>query len=84
MQCDGNLLPSLSPIDGDELSRIRCADRHNYNRVVQKAVERMVPRGPLGRQVMRKLKVYAGGEHPHEAQQPEVLDFAAMNPKNKR
>ena len=53
-------------------------------RVVQKAVERMVPRGPLGRQVMRKLKVYAGAEHPHAAQQPEMLDFAAMNPKNKR
>lgn len=53
-------------------------------RVIQKAVERMVPRGPLGRQVMRKLKVYAGAEHPHAAQQPEVLDFAAMNPKNKR
>ncbi len=53
-------------------------------RVVQKAVERMVPRGPLGRQVMRKLKVYAGADHPHAAQQPEVLDFAAMNPKNKR
>ena len=53
-------------------------------RVVQKAVERMIPRGPLGRQVMRKLKVYAGPDHPHEAQQPEMLDVAAMNPKNKR
>ena len=53
-------------------------------RVVEKAVERMIPRGPLGRQVMRKLRVYAGAEHPHEAQQPEVLDVAAMNPKNKR
>ncbi|MCB9948421.1 MAG: 50S ribosomal protein L13 [Rhodospirillaceae bacterium] len=53
-------------------------------RVLEKAVERMVPRGPLGRQVMRKLKIYAGPDHPHAAQQPEVLDFAAMNPKNKR
>ncbi|MEM7444229.1 MAG: 50S ribosomal protein L13 [Pseudomonadota bacterium] len=53
-------------------------------RVVEKAVERMIPRGPLGREVMRKLRVYAGAEHPHEAQQPEVLDVAAMNPKNKR
>jgi len=53
-------------------------------RVVEKAVERMVPRGPLGRQVMRKLKVYAGAEHPHEAQQPETLDVAAMNSKNTR
>lgn len=53
-------------------------------RVVIKAVERMVPRNPLGRQQMRNLRVYAGGEHNHEAQQPEVLDIAAMNPKNKR
>jgi len=44
----------------------------------------MVPRGPLGRQVMRKLKVYAGPEHPHEAQSPETLDIASFNPKNKR
>ena len=53
-------------------------------RVIIKAIERMVPRGPLGRQQMKNLKVYAGAEHPHEAQQPEVLDLAAMNPKNKR
>jgi len=53
-------------------------------RVVIKAVERMISRSPLGRQQMRKLHVYAGAEHPHEAQQPEVLDVAAMNPKNKR
>lgn len=53
-------------------------------RVIQKAVERMVPRGPLGRDVMRNLKVYAGSAHPHEAQKPEVLDIASMNPKNKR
>ena len=53
-------------------------------RVIEKAVERMVPRGPLGRQVLRKLKIYAGPEHPHDAQQPEVLDIGGMNPKNKR
>ncbi|ACI98719.1 50S ribosomal protein L13 [Rhodospirillum centenum] len=53
-------------------------------RVIIKAVERMVPRGPLGRRQMGNLRVYAGTAHPHEAQQPEVLDVAAMNPKNKR
>ena len=53
-------------------------------RVVFKAVERMVPRGPLGRTQMKNLRVYAGTEHPHEAQQPETLDVGAMNPKNKR
>ena len=53
-------------------------------RVIQKAVERMVPRGPLGRQIMSNLRVYAGSEHPHAAQNPEVLDIAAMNRKNVR
>ena len=53
-------------------------------RVIEKAVERMVPRGPLGRQQMRSLKVYKGPSHPHEAQSPQPLDVAAMNPKNKR
>ena len=53
-------------------------------RVIQKAVERMVPRGPLGRRIMGHLKVYAGAEHPHEAQQPQALDIAAMNRKNTR
>ena len=50
----------------------------------RQAVERMVPRGPLGRKQMSNLKVYAGASHPHEAQQPEFLDLAALNPKNKR
>jgi len=53
-------------------------------RVLEKAVERMVPRGPLGRKIMGHLRVYAGTEHPHEAQMPQTLDVAAMNPKNKR
>jgi len=53
-------------------------------RVVEKAVERMVPRGPLGRRQMKNLRVYAGAEHPHVAQQPEVLDVAKLNSKNKK
>jgi len=53
-------------------------------RVIVKAVERMVPRGPLGRRIMGHLKVYTGPAHPHEAQQPVQLDVAAMNRKNKR
>lgn len=59
-------------------------DGKHPERVVEKAVERMIPRGPLGRQQMSNLRVYPGAEHPHEAQSPEVLDVAAMNPKNKR
>ncbi|MBF0355801.1 MAG: 50S ribosomal protein L13 [Alphaproteobacteria bacterium] len=53
-------------------------------RVVEKAVERMLTRNTLGRQLMNNLRVYAGSAHPHEAQQPQTLDVAAMNPKNKR
>ena len=53
-------------------------------RVIFKAVERMITRGPLGRQQMGNLKVYAGDSHPHEAQNPQLLDVASMNSKNKR
>lgn len=51
-------------------------------RIVEKAVERMLPRGPLGRKQLSNLRVYPGPEHPHEAQQPEKIDVASMNPKN--
>ncbi len=53
-------------------------------RVVEKAVERMLPRGPLGRKQLGNLRVYAGAEHPHEAQQPELIDVASLNRKNTR
>src|ERR1700756_1760188 len=53
-------------------------------RIVEKAVERMLPRGPLGRRQLANLRVYPQATHPHEAQQPEKLDVAAMNRKNKR
>lgn len=59
-------------------------DGKEPGRVIKKAVERMIPKGPLARQVMRKLHVYAGIVHPHDAQQPETLDVAKLNPKNKR
>ena len=53
-------------------------------RIVEKAVERMLPRGPLGRQQLGNLRVYKGPAHPHEAQQPEVLNVASLNSKNTR
>jgi len=53
-------------------------------RVVEKAVQRMMPRGPLGRRQLKNMRVYAGAEHPHEAQTPEILDVAGMNRKNTR
>ena len=52
-------------------------------RVLEKAVERMIPRGPLGREQMRNLRIFKGSEHPHEAQNPDVLDIGGMNRKNK-
>ena len=52
-------------------------------RVLEKAIERMIPRGPLGRQQMRNLRIFAGPEHTHEAQNQEVLDIASRNRKNK-
>ena len=53
-------------------------------RIVEKAVERMLPRGPLGRQQFSNLRVYKGPAHPHVAQQPVALDIGSLNPKNKR
>jgi large subunit ribosomal protein L13 len=53
-------------------------------RILEKAVERMLPRGPLGRRQLSNLRVYAGPEHPHAAQNPEPVDIAAMNRKNVR
>jgi large subunit ribosomal protein L13 len=53
-------------------------------RVIYKAVERMLPKTKLGAQQLKNLRVYAGPEHPHEAQQPQKLDVGAMNPKNRR
>ena len=52
--------------------------------VILLAVKRMLPRNTLARTQLSNLKVYAGAEHPHGAQQPEVLDIGAMNSKNKR
>ena len=53
-------------------------------RIVEKAVQRMLPHGPLGRAQFGNLRVYPGAEHPHAAQSPEILDVGAMNRKNKR
>ena len=59
-------------------------DSAHPERVLEKAVERMITRGPLQRAQMKHLYVYAGAEHPHDGQQPKALDVVALNPKNKR
>ena len=53
-------------------------------RIVEKAVQRMLPQGPLGRRQLGNLRVYAGPDHPHVAQNPELIDVGAMNRKNTR
>ena len=59
-------------------------DGPNPGDVVEKAVERMITRGPLQRKQMKHLHIYKGPAHPHDGQAPQPLDVAAMNPKNKR
>ncbi len=62
--------------------RARIEGKHP-ERVIEKAVERMITRGPLGRVQMKNLHVYAGSEHPHAGNQPVALDVGALNRKNK-
>jgi large subunit ribosomal protein L13 len=66
-----------------EVSAAKVLDGRFPERVLEKAVERMIPRGPLGRQQMKALHLYAGTEHPHGGTQPVALDVASMNRKNK-
>lgn len=66
-----------------EVTADKVLDGRFPERVLEKAVERMIPRGPLGRQQMRNLRLFAGAEHDHAAQNPEVLDVAALSRKNK-
>lgn len=66
-----------------EVTAAKVLDGRFPERVLEKAVERMVPRGPLGRQQMRNLHLFTGTEHPHAGQKPEALDVASLNRKNK-
>jgi large subunit ribosomal protein L13 len=66
-----------------EVTAAKVLDGRFPERVLEKAVERMVPRGPLGRDQMRALHLYAGAEHPHGGTQPQPLDVASRNRKNK-
>ena len=64
--------------------RAKFLDGKFPERLLEKAVQRMLPGGPLSRAQLKNLRIYAGTDHPHEAQNPEVLDVKAMNPKNTR
>ena len=67
-----------------ERSKADILEGKHPERIVTQAVKRMLPGNRLSRQIMTNLRVYAGGEHPHEAQEPTVLDVASMNKKNTR
>ncbi len=67
----------------DRTMRQRLESAHP-ERVIEKAVERMITRGPLARAQMKHLHVYSGGEHPHAGQTPKSLDVGAMNRHNRR
>ncbi len=67
-----------------ELTPRQILEGKHPERVIEKAVERMLARGPLQRQLMRNLRIYKGAEHEHAAQKPETLDVAKLNRKNVR
>ena len=66
-----------------EVTAGKVLDGRFPERVIEKAVERMIPRGPLGRAQMRALHLYASADHPHGGTQPQPLDIASLNRKNK-
>jgi len=65
-------------------SKGQILDGKHPERVIEKAVQRMLPKNTLNEKIFKNLRVYAGTEHPHTAQNPEALDIAGMNEKNKR
>ncbi len=68
-----------------EVTAEKVLDGRFPERVMRKAVQRMLPKeSPLARKQLSNLHIYAGPEHKHEAQKPEIIDFAALNPKNVR
>src|SRR6266568_4895137 len=90
MRLRGKHKPTYTPHvdDGDKVVIINAAkaiyEGKFPERIVEKAIERMLPRGPLARVQLGNLRVYPGADHPHAAQNPEKLDVAAMNRKNTR
>ncbi|MEE9272742.1 MAG: 50S ribosomal protein L13 [Robiginitomaculum sp.] len=66
-----------------EVTADKVLDGRFPERVLKKAVQRMLPKeSPLARKQFANLHIYAGTEHKHDAQKPEIIDFAALNPKN--
>jgi large subunit ribosomal protein L13 len=56
--------------------------KNKSDQIIKLAIKRMIPSGPLGRQQLSNCKIYSGHEHSHEAQKPQIVDFAKLNDKN--
>ena len=57
-------------------------EKNKSNEILKLAVKRMLPGGPLAKKQLTKLKIYTGDKHPHDVQNPKVIDFGKLNKKN--
>ena len=81
---DASSVDVASDVDAERSTKEQILEGAHPERIVTQAIKRMLPGNRLSRQIMTNLRVYAGGDHPHGAQEPEVLDVKSMNPKNTR
>jgi len=65
-----------------EITPLRLADKNKIDQVLKLAVKRMLPGGPLAKKQLSKLKIYKGDKHPHEVQNPTIINFKDLNKKN--
>ena len=65
-----------------ETNPLRLQEKNKHQEILKLAVKRMLPGGPLAKKQLTKLKMYVGDKHPHEIQNPKVIDFAKLNRKN--
>lgn len=71
-------------IGGMKFRTMKKMREEHPERIVENSIRRMISRTPLGREVLKKLYVYSGNEHPHAGQNPEVLDIRSMSDKNSK
>ena len=65
-----------------ETSPLRLREKNKSEEILKLAVKRMLPRGPLAKKQLTKLKIYKGEKHPHDIQKPKLIDFSKLNKKN--
>ena len=66
-----------------EITPQKLSEKNKPEEILKLAVKRMLPGGPLSKKQLSKLKMYKGSNHPHESQNPKIIDFNKMNSKNK-